>query len=79
MRPLLCTQVSHVVDTVVKTALKNDTVPTIYRNARICMTPGGEPYVKVIQNGETIDKLKIVVMDSDNTRNALEAIKKNLL
>ena len=75
----MCTQVSRVVDTVVKTALKNDTVPAIYRNARICMTPGGEPYVKVVQNGETIDKLKIVVMDSENTRNALEAIKKNLL
>lgn len=45
------------------------------RFARICITPGGEPHVKVVQNGYVVDKLLIDIKDRANTYEALCVLK----
>lgn len=51
----------------------------LYKHARICITPGGEPHVKIIQNGEVVDKLHIDIRDSANTYMALCALKDKIV
>lgn len=41
---------------------------------RICITPGGVPHIKVVQNGHVIDKLLIDIKDPENTCKAVIAI-----
>lgn len=48
---------------------------TTSRFARICITPGGEPHVKVVQNGHVVDKILIEINDRANTYRALCALK----
>ena len=74
-QPLLRRHLAKVYNHAVTPALKNENVSRIYRNARICITPAGQPYVKVVQNGETIDKLHIEIIDRANTYKALCVIK----
>ena len=64
-RPLLRSQVESVVK--------------LYRHARICITPGGEPHVKIINNGEVVDKLHIDIKDRSNTYKALCALKDKII
>lgn len=49
------------------------------RFARICITPGGEPHVKVVQNGHVVDKILIDIKDRANTYKALCALKDRIL
>ena len=53
--------------------------PTASRVARICITPGGEPHVKIVHNGHIIDKLYIDIKDRANTYTALCALKDKIL
>lgn len=75
VQPLMRRELNKVCKAVVGRALKNENVSRIHRNARICITPAGQPYVKVVQNGETVDKLHIEVVDRANTYKALCVIK----
>ena len=43
--------------------------------ARICVTPGGEPHVKIVHNGHVIEKLFIDIQDPSNTFKALCVLK----
>ena len=45
------------------------------RFARICITPGGEPHVKIINNGHVVEKLIVDIRDPENTYKALCALK----
>ena len=64
---------------IVKKAFVNEHVSRIIKNARICITPGGEPYVKIVQNGVTVDKLPIDIQDPANTYTAICKIKDSII
>lgn len=51
------------------------TTTSFSRFARICITPGGEPHVKVVQNGHVVDKILIDIKDRANTYMALCVLK----
>ena len=74
MIPVVATAYKHAI----RNALVSENVSNIFRNARICITPGGEPYVKVVQNGFTVDKLPIDVQDAPNTYDAICKIKNSI-
>ena len=48
------------------------------RFARICITPGGEPHVKIVQNGHVVDKIIIDIKDPSNTYKALCVLKERI-
>ena len=48
------------------------------RVARICIDPGGDPHVKVIQNGYVVDKLPVDIQFPENTYKALCALKEKI-
>ena len=52
---------------------------TASRFARICITPSGEPHVKVVQDGYVVDKLNIDIRDRANTYTALCTLKDKIL
>jgi len=49
------------------------------RFARVCITPGGEPHVKIVHNGHVVDKFIIDIRDPENTYKALCALKDKIL
>ena len=45
-----------------------------FRHARLCITPGGVPHVKIVHDGNVVDKLTIDIVDPTNTYNAAKKI-----
>tara|TARA_Y100001954_G_C15619650_1_gene507110 strand:+ start:524 stop:745 length:222 start_codon:yes stop_codon:yes gene_type:complete len=63
----------------VRTAIASFASTSYFKNARVCITPGGVPYVKVVHNGHVVEKLHIEVLDKDNTYSALCALSEKCL